>query len=662
MTGPTARLDWSGKHGPVWAAINITLALVATAAVTHYVSIPGTYMALAAAGVLLVAVVTAFSVLVLRDSLPGAALAGLLLLAGGAWVLVGRVSPHDPTTLGVVAIGGTLAAIVGRLWRRRTSREGLATAKAAAIQAARQFVSAKALEWERRISRVCKIEGRVTQVDDWPNGTGFDLRFVPQEGGTTTRDIMTASARLAADAKLPVGCGVEVVDGDHRGEMLLRVATVNALKVERPYPTSLAPRSINDPQRVGVNRDASVSTINLRFHSLAMVGEVGSGKSNRLHVVASELAQCSDVLTWMIDFTGSLFTPWITPWLEGRAAAPGVDWVASTPEEAYAMTQSLIAVIDGRKPAYRRRMRAANDDKLPVGSDVPQIILIVDEFRKTSREVQHDIATISDTGRGAGVRTVVCALRATTDYLPPEIKAQAANRIGQRMTSEAEIAYLLGWDQGLKPADAPYAGNGFVVSADDRRGARPDLAYRQTPEGVDDVVVRTAGWRPAMDAVSVKLADKGAAVYSGRWDRYDEQQARLAEADGILERGRARVADAIDGAGAKRATGAAFESRGSALNATAAFDLADVKAWPAPKNIPYQRSPAHERVLALLAEAAPNGLQPQAIMARLAEEGFATERQTLQKWLSMETSRGTVRQPVERGPYYALIEETVDAS
>lgn len=657
MKAAGVRLDWSVKHPPLWAVINITLVLVAAAAATHHLSFGWMSMALVGVAVAFVAMVTVVAGL-LTGRKPIKALGlGALLFAGGIWVLVGRVSPWQPATLGPLVVAavsaGAVVLVVGRRDRNK--------AQAAGLEAVRQvFASAAAglaREWMERIERVAHIKGQVLRNEAWPGKTGFTMTFQPVAGGTTVRDLATAAARLAADAHLPVGCGVEVGPGDHRGQMVLRVSTVNALKQVRPYPMPAHPTTINNPVPIGVHRDTSESSISLRYHSGVLVGAVGSGKTNRLHVITAGLAFCTDVLVWQIDLTGGLSAPWINPWLEGRVAAPGVDWAASNIEEAAAMLRALIAVINGRKPAYRKRMRAANDDKVPVGPDLPQIILMVDEFATLPGQLQTDLTTISDTGRSVGVRTMVCALRATMDYLPSSVKAQADERIGQRMTSEAEMAYLFGWADNVSPADAPNPGNGFVQGIASET-ARPDMAYRMSPHMVDEVLARTAGHRPRLDDISVALADEGERLYAERWVRHRAAAAAAESTSpgasvGASPRVRRFEAEAAD----RRTNRQSWEDRLPAASTRAGFDVTDPASWPTPKGVSYPRSPAHEALLDLLRDALPQGLSPQALVKALIDAGHAPERQTVQKWLGVEVSRGTVKQPVDRGPYYFVVQD-----
>jgi S-DNA-T family DNA segregation ATPase FtsK/SpoIIIE len=659
MKNTAVHVDWSGKHGPVWGTINVALGLAAVAAAMSNIAMPGYMMALGGAVAMLVAMATAMARLMSGKPISVAFASGSVIAAGGLWILVARTGDGILYSGAALVIVAACVAIAGRAWvRSKEAHQATAVhVEAVAGTPVRVRVGGPlAHEWEQRIQRVCKKQGVVMALDRWPTENGFTLAWEPVAGGTTVNDISTMADRLASDARLPEGCGVEVGPGAHRGQLVLKVSIKDGLASELPFPADLSLRSVNDPIAVGGHRDGTTSTVHLRYHSLALVGQIDSGKTNRLHVVIGGLARCDDVLTWGIDLTGGLYQPWITPWLEGRAAAPGIDWAAGENgdvEEVDQMCDAAIDIINGRKPSYRARMRAANVDKLPVGPDVPQIVIVVDELKTLPKEIQKKLATISDTGRSAGVRLVVCALRATVDYLPMELNAQSKNKIGMLMRTESEIAYLVGWEHNLKPADMPHPGCGCVISADKPTECRPDRAFRITPAGVDAVVVATGNRRPQLDKPSARMANMGNSVYTDRWDRFTSRQAALLqETEDIVTDGHAKVMAAIE---EKRAAD-------TARSQYKAGPLSDPRTWPTPKNVAYDRSPPHDRMLTMLREAQPDGFQPGELHNRLVSDGFTgLARQTVMTWLALEVSRGTCRQPVARGRYYAVVHEAVSA-
>ncbi|KOV08148.1 hypothetical protein ADK91_13865, partial [Streptomyces sp. XY511] len=96
------------------------------------------------------------------------------------------------------------------------------------------------------------------------------------------------------------------------------------------------------------------------------------------------VARAEDMLGWVIDLNaGSAGLPWVrpamTPTDSGQAVRPGIDWLASTPEEAHRMLDAAIAIAKRRKVAYQKLMADADTDLLPISPRIPQIMLIVDE-------------------------------------------------------------------------------------------------------------------------------------------------------------------------------------------------------------------------------------------------------------------------------------------
>jgi hypothetical protein len=513
----STRPDWTWACGPVTGTALAALGAFTLAYLFRTVHLPAWWpLALAVLPATATAILgahhrTARRVVVFR--------VGCWLVAG-AWVAwathATRWSAPYLVALAAVAL---FAGLLAPAFATHHARDLVAeSAKAAKAKLPR------ALEWEARIQRVANIAVDISCIDDWPNGAGFTITAGLPLGGATWRTLGGSVEGLAADARLPMGCEVTAMRGADRGQVVLQVSTVNAL-AKLHYWDDLSRISIYDDLPIGVLRDSAQALINLRYHCAVLVGQVDAGKSNQLHAINTQLARCDDVVIWHIETSGGgLPRPYCAAWHEGRAPVPTVDWAALTDAEANIMCDAAIAIIEGRKPAYHARMRDAGEDKLPVGSDVPQIVIVVDELAKLPRIIKEKLATISDTGRGAGVRLVSCALRAVDDYLPIPLKEQARVRIGMRVSAQKELAYLFGWEHPVDPDAAPYAGCGFLFQGDEVQSTLvPFRGHRAgEPQRVDRVSVSTAGYRPTLDQVSVDLAnpviERGDA-YSGRWRR-----------------------------------------------------------------------------------------------------------------------------------------------
>ncbi len=150
-------------------------------------------------------------------------------------------------------------------------------------------------------------------------------------------------------------------------------------------------------------------------------------------------------------------------------------------------------------------MRASNDDKLPVDRDVPEIVIVADEYAELPLKVQQNLESISNTGRAAGVRVLNCALRGTADIVSSNVKKQAQLRIGMRVSDADELAFLFGWNgRTPSPEDAPYEGCGFLMLGQDT--PRPFKGYRLRPNQIEDIAIAVADSRPSLDAASASAA------------------------------------------------------------------------------------------------------------------------------------------------------------
>lgn len=515
---------WHWRHPhPAWGTINAAGATLGTAGIAAAAGVPAPFAliggALGAAGAVAGG---------MTDDLSGRR----LLWRAGSWMLpatwmastIGLDAVWSGPALGTLAAGtaaaATIATAAGRARQRRTVTRHQQAARADAATARERV----AVAWEARIARVTDVKVTIRAVQAWPTRSGFTLDADLPTGGATWRDIARRTEGLATDARLPNGCEVTVEPGDSRGAVLLHVSTVNRLG-EDHYLDDYSPLSINNPLAIGVHRNGEQALINLRYACGVLVGQTDSGKTNQLQTINTQLIRAVDAIVWHIDLAGGgLARPWVTPWAEGRAPRPAVDWVATTAAEAEIMTRAAIEILKGRKPAYQQRMRDANDDKIPVGPDLPEIVIVVDEIKTVPAHIVAMLTEISDTGRAAGVRTLSCALRATDDYLPVAIKEQARIRVGMRVSDEKELNYLYGWKYNIDSEAAPYQGCGFLLAGEPGEAApMPFKGYRTDPGRIDTAAIAAAGWRPNLDPTSAHLADqvavRGTRAYTDRWSR-----------------------------------------------------------------------------------------------------------------------------------------------
>lgn len=657
--------DLRAPHGPITGPVNVALGCLLCAEVGQLADLgahPWTAVGVGATGMAVSAVAGAAAILSGRPARV-AVLRSAVWAAAAGWSMWGAVTSPWSWPQWLVLAGGTLAggliAAEVRHDRRAKASEDREVA-ALTVPWPRNEKDRVTAEWEARILRVCQVAVKGEGFQWWPGRTGFSLDLDLPAGGATRDSIARHAAALASDARLPTGCGVEVWPGAHRGAIVVRVATVDALGEGQEFDVKdLSVRSVNDPIRLGRLRNGAAAEVSIRYQGLAMIGQIGSGKTNTLNVLISGLERCSDVLLWGIDRTGGMYLPWQRPHDEGRAARPAFDRVASDLDEIDAMLTAAQAIIDGRKPAYADRMRAADDDKIPVGADVPQIVIIVDELGRLVRDreaARYNFATrlaaIGDTGRAAGVRLVACALRGVADYLPPEVKAQSAVRIAMRAASEAELAYLMGWEHRLSPEDAPYEGSGHLVVGPHASTPVVWRASRIVPSQVDAVAVATAGRRPELDAVSRQLADDATrGWYSGRpvvSTVPPEPKARPSVDDIIAEANRDRAARqaVIDAEIARQEERDELVERFNAMTKNFSTDAVLPE-------VPDGWSAGQRRLVEVVSESGARGTTVAAVAEVLAREGHVSTRQTVNTWMQLAVAAGVVVQPRDRGPYYA---------
>ncbi|MFE0651752.1 hypothetical protein ACFVZH_24500 [Streptomyces sp. NPDC059534] len=537
-TGPV--WDWAAGHGPVTGALSATtgaLALATTGAATGMPA--GWALAAGAAGAI------GHTVTSLRERLAartiGMRAASWLLGAGWTtWAIT-----YGPFTWAAIGSLATLGVGMGAAARSTMFHEEareLEAIAAAERQVARELSAGRraiAAEWVDRVQRVCGLTIRVLAVEMWPTGAGFTIDAELPPGGTTYERIAQYAPQLSADARLPHGCTATASRGIDQGRVLIDVTTVNVLAGEIEYPTDYSPLSIHTGLPWGVRPDGREVRAYLREQCALIVGPTGSGKTNFVHDVLAGFARAKDILTWVIDLNaGSAGLPWIRPALtsggEGEAVRPGIDWLASSYEEAMLMLETAVRVGKHRKVAYQDLMAKANTDLLPVSAQIPQVMLVIDEGAEilassdpAMRKLAKKILEVIRQFRAAGIRTVLTALGATGAVLGDlmirrEAKARVCLTGGE--VEGMDLSKVFPGARGLKPSQAPYKGAGFMGTPESPVGLFK--AWRIKPNQIADIVRATSASHPRLDEQSAKAAGAG---YARRWDA-----ARTAWMDGTL--------------------------------------------------------------------------------------------------------------------------------
>ncbi|MDX2954585.1 hypothetical protein [Streptomyces caniscabiei] len=525
------KLDWDAKHGPVTGPINTGVAALAVGYAGHTFGMPWEWAALTAGAGLLGTHLAGRRRQVTSATL--ALRAAGWLGAGGwcSWAIA--TGPWSQTMLGSLVTGvlGLGAAMAGahhvetKAEEKRAEQE--AAARRATLDGKRQKI---ADEWEDRIVRVCAgAVVTIVGVENWESGGGFSLDGECGVGGTRWKDIALYRDQLASDARLPEGCGIEVGPGAHRGAVLIHVSTANHLVNDVPYPDDYSPLTVNAPAPIGVLRDGTAEGPVNRQTSMLFVGQRESGKTNLMNVNVANQCRMVDSLTWVIDLNGGgLALKWMRAWqAAGRPGKPPIDWVADTPEKAKAMAAAMVRVAKARKVGYQDREIAANDDKLPVDHEVPEIRVFCDEGAEifsvrsrrdeTLRSVADNLIQTLEIARAAAVNETTSGLRATQDVLSdPQILKQSTFKAGMRMADDAELNYFFGYNHNASAEDAPYPGCALVRSGTGQ--VHPLKVYRLKPDQILDIVKATADRRPELDDLSRKAAGE---AYEQRWMNTD---------------------------------------------------------------------------------------------------------------------------------------------
>ncbi|WP_326817036.1 hypothetical protein OIE61_13940 [Streptomyces sp. NBC_01762] len=527
-TGPV--WDWAAGHGPVTGAMSATtgcLAVATTGAATGMP--PGWALAVGAAGAL------GHTISSLRERLSGRTIAmrSASWLVGAGWTTWAMAT--GPLTWAALGSLTTIGVCMGAAARSTLLYEEARELEAIAAnerQVARELSAERraiAAEWVDRVQRVCSITLRILAVEIWPTGTGFTIDAELPPGGTTYDRIAQHSAALSADARLPHGCTAVASQGIHQGRVLIDVTTVNVLSEERTYPSDYSPLSIYTGIPWGYRTNAEEICVYLREQCALVVGPTGSGKTNMVHVILAGFARTTDVLTWVIDLNaGSAGLPWVRPALDANGAPvdkvrPGIDWLASTYEEAVFMLDVALAVGLRRKVAYQDLMAQANTDQLPISAKIPQIMLVVDEgaeiLTSTDRRMKDlakKILEVIRMLRAMGIRTVLTALGATGSVLGNlmirrEAKARVCLTGGE--VEGMDLSKVFPGSRGLRPDQAPYKGAGFMGTPESPAALFKN--WRILPNQIRDIVHATSDMHPTLDDVSRKAAGD---AYASRWD------------------------------------------------------------------------------------------------------------------------------------------------
>ncbi|MCX5110676.1 hypothetical protein OOK13_19430 [Streptomyces sp. NBC_00378] len=654
-TGPV--WDWAAGHGPVTGALSATTGCLAVATTGAVTGMPaGWVLVVGAAG----AVGHTVSSLRERLSARTIAMRSASWLVGAGWTTWAMTSgPLTWAALGSLAtigVGIGAAARSTLLYEEARELEAIAANErqvARELSAERRAIAA---EWVDRVQRVCNITLRVLAVEMWPTGTGFTIDAELPPGGTTYDRVAQYSAALSADARLPHGCTAVASQGIDQGRVLIDVTTVNVLSEERTYPSNYTPLSIYTGIPWGYRTNAEEICVFLREQCALVVGPTGSGKTNMVHVILAGFARTTDVLTWVIDLNaGSAGLPWVRPALDTNGAPvdgvrPGIDWLASTYEEAALMLDAALAIGLRRKVAYQDLMAERNTDQLPISAKIPQVMLVIDEgaeiLTSTDRRMKDlakKILEVIRMLRAMGIRTVLTALGATGSVLGNlmirrEAKARVCLTGGE--VEGMDLSKVFPGSRGLRPDQAPHKGAGFMGTPESAAALFKN--WRILPNQIREIVLATSDMHPHLDDISTQAAGS---AYTSRWDAErtawmrdttntpdaDAPVAAGGSTDGLNLSALRSVQESAEETLARKfreqidAEFATFDQPATSTEqpATGGLNLSALR----PEN-----SAARQAALWILKDAGPNGTGASAIARALADE-HGTTRQTVAGWL-----------------------------
>lgn len=471
----------------------------------------------------------------------------LVWLAGGGWTSWGLATGvWDQPQLATLALGALAAGVTAPLGRAQQHPDATADPVGPAVGGSTLTPlhggGTTGLTWASYIYRATRVLVTVTAVEQWANGSGFTLRgLLPADGNATIDTIKGAANVLATMARLPKGCGVEIDLGADRGEIVVKVSTVNRMNDLISVTEDYSPLSILEGLPLGLFRDGDTVRVLLRELSLLLVGAKGSGKTNLMDLLTLLLLRCSDALVWHIDMNGGGMSQlWLHPWLEGDVERPAIDWAAATEDEALLMVRTAMAIAKSRKRSGRKLKVASNSKLLPISAALPEIVIMVDEgksvlapnARGTAGQVGKQLEEVLDQARNEGVNIVASGLRATSTTISTDFRAQCGLKIGMWVEQEAELNYLFGWSAKLSLADIAPKGGAFIQMGDGT-APRPFKAAFLPPDRIIQAAATLAGAQPQLDDASaglqtlIQIGDSptgvthaaAAEVYAGRWAR-----------------------------------------------------------------------------------------------------------------------------------------------
>lgn len=472
---------------------------------------------------------------------------------------------------------------------------------------------------------------------------------LPNSGKVTIAALEQNAKAIEVILRLKPGCA-EFYTGEDSSDVVMKLREHEVLAGATRLRPEYRASTINEPFAIGIQEDGSILKISLRELHLFLAGTTGAGKSNVINVLLAQLGWCVDTLIWVIDMKGGRTAkPWLQAWIEGKADAPVIDWVATTRDEAVLMATAFKTAIEGRANS------GIGGSKIKPKPSMPQIIMICDEMAElvgntgggrlevgpegtTNSQLLRTCERGVQKARSEACTSIWATQRGTNDMAGSgTLKSLCKLRLALGAATASDLQWVIpdatmGRKQLATMATTPGIGVVAVGSKTSQLSKffyhdhLEDVCWEEPNEGcvpacpVYQTSIEVGGIRPRLDKGTAAVLGE---VYSRRWERAREQPA---------------LAPMFSRGGPPRS-----------VTAVADVDTSQFEAIVAGITDPEDEvSPVRRRVREILAARRAQGATPKVIRDLLAGDGFTEgrdyARETLQRWLRQDEALGIIHQ------------------
>jgi hypothetical protein len=494
-----------------------------------------------------------------------------------------------------------------------------------------------------------KVPVRVTELTEerWGRQVRVEL---PASGKITIEDFRAKARNFDVALKTQDGA-VSFEHGNTSSEVIMKVRERDGMAGTATLTPELRARTVNEQFVIGIQEDGSYLKITVRESHIMIIGIMGSGKSNLLNVLVAQLASMVDTVVWMIDMKGGRAgKPWFQAWSDGKAAAPPIDWLATTREEAALMITALRTAVDTRSNS------GVGGNKIIPSPGRPQIIFICDEmadlFGESTAPTRNELGSdepklnswfqkqgvwLTQHSRSEAATTAWASQRGTNGMSGTgDMKANIDISIALKPKKASDLQYILEDVPHLAARQVSLLtrtpGVGMLARGPHNSQITKFLHHDHIEGvcGTDEnnprcpencpiyrTEIEVGPVRPRLDAMTARPLGT---AYAQRWVR--------AQRDGVLK----VPAMALSG--------------GSAMHGYSGEPPADefdsiVKGIEDPEKIVH---PSRTRMREVLS-ARPNGASVKVITDILDQEGIAVTRETVHRWLREDRDAGLAHHP-----------------